>query len=371
MYSISKKIFAEILGTFVLVFIGCGTAVVTGCSVENTGAYLLTALAFGLSVMAMAYAVGKVSGGHFNPAVTLGVVIKGEETIVTGLIYMISQCLGAILAGGALYMLLGSETGLGTNALYQNSIPQSMVIEIILTCIFVFVILSITDGIVNKQISGLIIGLTLTLVHIMGIAFTGTSVNPARSLGVALFVGGDALANVWVFIVAPLIGAVIAGILYKFIVKIVPPNAMSGIKEDDEYPDTLTDGDKLEAKLSEEMEDLEETIKLDEADTESEGGITEKLEEVKEDIKEETSDVAEKVEETVEKVEEKAAEVKGAVSETVENAKEAVSDKVAEISEKVGDAKEEVKEAEDSIKEVAKESKEELSKMVKEEVEKK
>ena len=210
-----KKYLAEVLGTFVLVFFGCGTAVVTGCSVDNPGAYALTALAFGLAIVAMAYSVGNISGCHVNPAVTLAMTVAGRLSVSDMIGYMVSQVIGAVAAGGVLSAVLGRETGLGTNGLYNGQIGVSLLIEVILTFVFIYVILGVTSKPEFSSVAGLVIGLTLTFVHILGIAFTGTSVNPARSLGPALFAGGDALKNVWVFIAAPLAGGCLAALVYK------------------------------------------------------------------------------------------------------------------------------------------------------------
>lgn len=212
-----KKYIAEIIGTFVLVFFGCGTAAVTGCSVSNPGAYALTALAFGLVIVAMAYSIGNVSGCHINPAVSLAMFINKKISLKDMLLYMCSQVVGAVGGAYLLAAFVDKETGLGTNGLYLDSVPKSLGIEIILTFVFVLAILGVTSKVENGKIAGLVIGLSLTLVHILGIAFTGTSVNPARSIGPALVVGGDALQNVWVFIVAPLFGAALAAIIYRFL----------------------------------------------------------------------------------------------------------------------------------------------------------
>lgn len=212
-----KKYVAEFIGTFVLVFFACGTAVVTGCSVENGPAYLMTALAFGLVIVAMAYSIGNISGCHINPAVSIAMLVSGKMTIKDFVGYVIAQFLGAIVGAAALMAFVGKESGLGTNGLYNGDILLSILIEVILTFVFVIAILGVTSKVENSAVAGLVIGLSLTLVHILGIYFTGTSVNPARSFGPALFVGGDALANVWVFIVAPLIGGVLAALVYKFL----------------------------------------------------------------------------------------------------------------------------------------------------------
>lgn len=216
-YFIVKKFLAECIGTFVLVFFGCGTAVVAQCSLDNYPGYLLTALAFGLVIVAMAYSIGNVSGCHINPAVSLGVLLSGRMSVQEFGQYVAAQFLGAILGAGALSLFVGADSGLGSNGLYQGNIGLSLLIEIILTFVFVMTVLGVIDREENCPVVGLVIGLSLTLVHILGIAFTGTSVNPARSFGPALFAGGPALTNVWVFIVAPLIGGALAAFCYKYL----------------------------------------------------------------------------------------------------------------------------------------------------------
>ena len=211
-----KKYLAECLGTFVLVFFACGTAAALGCSgSEVNAAYLLTALAFGLVIVAMAYSIGHVSGCHINPAVSIAMLVAGKMTLKDFIGYVVAQFAGATIGAAALRGVLGPESGLGTNRLYQGNIGASLIIEIVLTFVFVFAILGVTSKEKDSSVSGLVIGLTLVLVHILGIHFTGTSVNPARSFGPALFVGGDALASVWVFILAPLVGGVLAALVWK------------------------------------------------------------------------------------------------------------------------------------------------------------
>ncbi len=209
-----KKYLQELIGTFVLTFFGCGTAVVSQCSTDNYAGYLITALAFGLSIVAMAYAL-KASGCHINPAVSLAMLITKKMDAKDFVGYVIAQVIGAIIAGAMLAAILGKETGLGTNGLYEGKVGVSMLIEIILTCVFLLTILGVTSKKEWGSVAGIVIGLTLTFVHILGIAFTGTSVNPARSIGPALFAGGDAIKCLWVFIVAPLIGAALAALIYK------------------------------------------------------------------------------------------------------------------------------------------------------------
>lgn len=211
----AKKYIAELIGTCVLVIFGCGTAVVAQCSTTNYPGYMLTALAFGLVIVAMAYSIGNISGCHINPAVSIAMLVNGKISLTEFIGYVVSQVLGGLAGGAILSAILGKETGLGANGLYNGSISASIIIEIILTFVFVIAILGVTSRKEYGAVAGLVIGLTLTLVHILGIAFTGTSVNPARSLGPAIFAGGDALKNVWVFIVAPLAGAVLAAVVYR------------------------------------------------------------------------------------------------------------------------------------------------------------
>ena len=222
-----KKYICELIVTLVLVLFGCGSAAIAGQTLGTLG----IALAFGLSIVAMAYVIGDVSGCHINPAVSLGMLIDGRIGIKDFIGYVISQCIGAIIAAAILMFLINSAnlggvvtTGLGANGFgAASSIGISMigalVTEIILTAVFVFTILGVTASEKTASVAGIVSGLTLTFVHIMGIPITGTSVNPARSLGPALLLGGQALSQVWVFIVGPLVGAIIAALIYKFIVK--------------------------------------------------------------------------------------------------------------------------------------------------------
>ncbi len=213
-----KKYIAEFIGTAVLVLFGCGTAAVLGTKGNEINvAYLATALAFGLSIVAMAYSIGNISGCHINPAVSIGFLLSGKMTIKDFIGYVIAQFLGGIFGAFILMSLIGKEHGLGTNGLFDASIGKSLLIEIILTFVFVFVILGVTSKVTNGAIAGLVIGLSLTLIHIFGIYFTGTSVNPARSFGPALFFGKEALKYIWVFIVAPLIGGVLASLCYNWL----------------------------------------------------------------------------------------------------------------------------------------------------------
>ena len=209
-----QSYFAEFFGTFCLCLFGCGTAVITGCtSSEINTAYVLTALAFGLVLFVLARVLGPISGCHVNPAVSLAKLLCGSLTLFEFFGYVIAQCLGAIAGSGVLYALFGTDRGLGQNALWDGSIVRTLIVEAILTAVFVFVILALTEKEGEKR-PCIYIGLTLFLVHIFGIALTGTSVNPARSFGPALFVGGAALQCLWVFVAATFAGAIVAVILW-------------------------------------------------------------------------------------------------------------------------------------------------------------
>lgn len=214
-----RKYIAEFIGTFVLVLFACGTAVAVGCNAEAGSGYLLTALAFGLVIVAMAYSIGNISGCHINPAVSIAMLVSGKLSVKDFIGYVVAQVAGAIAGAALLLPIFGADCGFGANALFEGNIGLSILIEVILTFVFVIAILGVTSKTENGAVAGLVIGLTLTLVHILGIALTGTSVNPARSIGSAVFAGGEALKNVWVFIVAPLAGGVLAAITYKFLSK--------------------------------------------------------------------------------------------------------------------------------------------------------
>ena len=227
-----KKLIAEFIGTAVLVTLGCGTAMLVGCDLSQGSGYLLTALAFGLVIVGMAYCVGNISGCHINPAVSLGVLMSGGMKAKEFFGYVVAQCLGALAGAGILAAIfgLGGVTdmtgGFGSNGLgsVNGSIVAGLLVEVVLTFIFVLTILGVTSKKAGHgSFGGLIIGLTLTLVHILGIGLTGTSVNPARSLGpaiVAAITGNTApIACVWVFIVGPLVGAALAALVYKFLEK--------------------------------------------------------------------------------------------------------------------------------------------------------
>ena len=218
-----KKYLAELVGTFVLTFLGCGAAVALGCG-DGTASVVGTAFAFGLAVVAMAYTIGGISGCHINPAITLGVFINGGISAKDCAMYMLFQVIGAVLAAAALAGIVATDpsavitTATGANACAYGT-TNGLIVEIVLTMIFVLVVLgatSKTNGATNN-LAGLAIGLSLILIHLVGIHFTGTSVNPARSIGPALFQGGQALAELWVFIVGPFVGAVLAACIWKVI----------------------------------------------------------------------------------------------------------------------------------------------------------
>lgn len=220
-----KKFISELIGTFVLVFFGCGTAMLVGCDSASGAGYLLTALAFGLVIVGMAYSIGNVSGCHINPAVSLAMLIDGRITFMEFIGYIIAQCCGGMAGAAALKLiwqsnsLVDQTSALGSNALLNGNVIGSLIVEAIMTCVFVLVILGVTEKEKFSNVAGLVIGFTLTLIHIFGIGLTGTSVNPARSLGPAIFAGGEALSSVWVFIVGPFVGALVAAIIYKAIIK--------------------------------------------------------------------------------------------------------------------------------------------------------
>ena len=223
-----KKYLAECIGTATLVILGCGTAMLVGCDAANGGGYILTALAFGLTIVAMAYSIGNISGCHINPAVSLGVLLTGGMDKKEFIGYVISQCVGALAGSLILAAIfgLGGVTdmtgGFGSNGLagVNGNVLAGLLVEIVLTFIFVIAILGVTSKKANHgSFGGLVIGLTLVVVHILGIGLTGTSVNPARSFGpalVALFSGNAApLGALWVFIVGPLVGSALAAYTYK------------------------------------------------------------------------------------------------------------------------------------------------------------
>lgn len=224
------KYLAEFIGTFILVFFGCGSAAITG-GIGGVLGILGIAFSFGLAIVAAAYAIGHISGCHVNPAVSLAMLIDGQLSIIDFIGYVIAQLLGSCAAASTLFYVIKSsgrldifETGLGTNgyeALSHTglSLDGAFVVEMILTFVFVLTIFGVTSNEKTSSHAGLIIGLTLTFVHIIGIPLTGTSVNPARSVGPALIFGGEALSQVWLFVLAPLVGAAIAALVWHFCFK--------------------------------------------------------------------------------------------------------------------------------------------------------
>jgi aquaporin Z len=219
----SKKLTAEVLGTLILVLFGCGSAVLMGAQIGMTG----ISLAFGLAIVAAAYGLGSISGAHLNPAVSLGMVAAGRMTSRDFVAYAAAQIVGASLGAGILYLIASGKAdySVATNGLGQNgygagylgeySVTAALLFEFVMTFIFVTVILGATGAGSASGFAGLAIGLTLAAIHLVGINVTGVSVNPARSFGPALFVGGTALAQMWVFILAPLAGGALAGAVYK------------------------------------------------------------------------------------------------------------------------------------------------------------
>jgi aquaporin Z len=224
-----KKYAAELIGTFSLVLFGCGSAVIAGMSATGPhGIGLLgISIAFGFAVVAMAYAIGGISGCHINPAVTIGVLTAGKMTVKDAVGYVVAQCLGAVLGAAVLYLIASGrpgfvmpEWGLGANGwgegyLGNYGVLSAFVIEAVMTFLFLFVILATTSKFGNSAMAGLAIGVTLMLIHLVAIPVTGTSVNPARSLGPALFSGGKALSQLWLFFVAPIAGAVVSALVWK------------------------------------------------------------------------------------------------------------------------------------------------------------
>ncbi|MEX1249685.1 MAG: aquaporin Z [Hyphomonas sp.] len=218
-----KVFVAELIGTFTLVLLGCGSAVLAGAEVGQLG----IAFAFGLAIVAMAYGIGPISGCHVNPAVSFGAFVAGRMPLNTMLRYWAAQFIGALLGAGVLYLIASGKAGydLATGGLGQNgwgpgylgeyTLAAALVFEGVATFLFLVVILGSTQKSAPGMFAGLAIGLTLTVIHIVGIQVTGVSVNPARSFGPAIIVGGTAISQLWLFLIAPLVGAALAGILFK------------------------------------------------------------------------------------------------------------------------------------------------------------
>ncbi len=225
--SMGKRLGAEFLGTFWLVLGGCGSAVLAAAFPSLGIGFAGVSLAFGLTVLTMAYAVGHVSGGHFNPAVSLGLVIGGRFAAKDLPGYVIAQVLGGIAAGGILYLIATGKAGFDIGGFASNgyaehspggySMQAALICEVVLTAFFLIVILGSTDGRAPAGFAPIAIGLCLTLIHLISIPVTNTSVNPARSTGVAVFAGGWAVEQLWLFWLAPLLGAVIGGVIYKLV----------------------------------------------------------------------------------------------------------------------------------------------------------
>ena len=229
----TRKLIAEALGTLILVLFGCGSAVLAGADIGLTG----ISLAFGLAIIAAAYGLGAISGAHLNPAVSLGMVVAGRMRLSEFAGYAIAQCAGA-LAGAALLLLIASgkaeysvavnglgQNGYGAGYLGEYSLAAALTFEVVMTFLFVTVILGCTANGAPGAMAGLAIGLTLAAIHLVGINVTGVSVNPARSFGPAVLVGGKALADLWVFIAAPLVGGALAGVVHA--AGLTAPSAMS------------------------------------------------------------------------------------------------------------------------------------------------
>jgi aquaporin Z len=220
-----KSLVAEFLGTFWLVFGGCGSAVLAAAFPELGIGFVGVAFAFGLTVLTMAYAVGGISGGHFNPAVSVGLAVAGKFPAGRLIPYIVVQVVGAIVAAGVLYVVASGKAGFELGNFAANgygehspsgySLVSALVIEIVLTLFFIFIILGSTSSRVPTGFAPISIGLALTLIHLISIPVTNTSVNPARSTGQALFVGGWALQQLWLFWVAPLVGGVLGGLVWK------------------------------------------------------------------------------------------------------------------------------------------------------------
>lgn len=264
-----KRYFAEFFGTLVLVLFACGTAVVLGCGKgQADAAYFLTALAFGLTLCALVYVIGPVSGCHVNPAVSLALWMEKKIKFWDFLAYVVAQFAGAIAGSAVLSYFVGTDH-LGENSLYTPihapDAVKSVLIEMILTCLFVLTILCVTAKAENGAVSGIVIGLSLTLVHVFGIHFTGTSVNPARSFGPALILGGEALKDVWVFILGPVLGAILAVAIHTLLTMAKKKRA---VPADGEKPVPVKAPEKPESKKSEPKKASSETPSAPEKEAE-------------------------------------------------------------------------------------------------------
>jgi len=222
-----KKYIAEMIGTFALVLIGCGSAAIAGEYIGFVG----ISFAFGLTVLAMVYAIGHISGCHINPAITVSMLVAKKIKSKDALAYIIAQCIGAIIGAGVIYLILSGhpmfsqqalnlgQNGFGDLSPAKYSMISAFIAELVLTALFLFVIFGSTSKNAPKGFAGISIGFSLVLIHLIGIPITGTSVNPARSLGPAVFVGGETFTQLWLFISAPIIGGIIAAIIWRYVFK--------------------------------------------------------------------------------------------------------------------------------------------------------
>lgn len=220
-----KKLAAEFFGTFWLVFCGCGSAVLAAAFPDVGIGLLGVSLAFGLTVVTMAYAVGRISGGHFNPAVSVGMAVGGQMSVSDLPGYLVSQVVGGVVAAGVLYFIASGQVGFVAGGFASNgygelspggyALPAALVMEVVMTAFFIFIILATTTKKAAAGFAPLAIGLTLTLIHLVSIPVTNTSVNPARSTGVAIFADTAALSQLWLFWVAPIIGAAAGALIWK------------------------------------------------------------------------------------------------------------------------------------------------------------
>jgi len=242
--TMSQKLSAEFLGTFWLTFGGCGSAVLAAAFPQLGIGFAGVALAFGLTVLTMAYAVGHISGGHFNPAVTVGLAVAGRFPTANVLPYIVVQVIGAVIAAGVLYLVASGKPGFEVNGFASNGygdlspgkygLVSALVIEVLMTFFFLLVILGSTSSQAPAGFAPIAIGLALTLIHLISIPVTNTSVNPARSTGPALFGGGAYIGQLWLFWLAPIAGAVLAGMVGQLLFKVgdqTLPRALSALPE--------------------------------------------------------------------------------------------------------------------------------------------
>lgn len=264
-----RKYFAEFIGTAVLVFFGCGSAVAAGALFSAMGmglpvafTTLLVAFAFGLALMAAYYMIGGISGCHINPAVSLAMLITRRMSVKDFFGYIIRQFVGGIAGAALLSVIIGGRTSLGANgygtaSTFGITMWMAILTEVILAFVFVSAFLSVTEKEENKPIAGLIVGLTMTMTYIFGVPFTGASVNPARSFGPALLQGSDALTQVWVFIAAPLAGAIVAAIVY-LLLRMEPKKSAAAVADKTEITEEpMDDTTELEDSEDAEFEQLD------------------------------------------------------------------------------------------------------------------